>query len=167
MALALNGERFKEMDVDAVLYPAIHQGRAKIVVAVKDYLIRTVYLGLQLEGTLDRVVYDEAHKYVRTEVIDHTSPNRKMCSRRHVYNGKGSACVAGRHWQIDGYIESTYHHRVLEPFVCIFRDCVSTVERHSRKEDRERKTGALGAQPVSESYDEGAESFITIDLSDS
>ena len=51
MALAFNGERFKEMDVDAVLYPAIHQGRAKIVVAVKDYLIRTVYLGLQLEGT--------------------------------------------------------------------------------------------------------------------
>jgi len=79
----LKGGRFKEVDVDVLLDPGTHQRHAKVVVDITesfhmDYFEEFV-MGLQVEGTLDRVVYDEAHKSVWTEVIDHTSPNRKRC----------------------------------------------------------------------------------------
>jgi len=60
--------RFKEVKVDTILYSRTCQRRAKVVVVVTETASQEYFVeylrDLQLEGVLDRVVYDEAHKLI-------------------------------------------------------------------------------------------------------
>ena len=60
--------RFQQVGLDTILYSQYCQRRAKIVVVVTETAghqdFQQYVMDLQLEGVLDRVVYDEAHKLI-------------------------------------------------------------------------------------------------------
>ena len=65
-------KRFKESDVDVVLYKGRGQRKAKVVVVVTETArmehFQEYIMELQREARLERIVYDEAHKLVSDQV---------------------------------------------------------------------------------------------------